>query len=122
MLPDDWLKQLRDAYPKRDGGGDSPRAITRLVGQAIANGATWEQILKGAQNYAIYCQRKGQVGTEFVQMLQTFVGRDWHFERWATEDMRTPAEKAQERLLAGLKERAAKVGFRDPRPHEPPAA
>jgi hypothetical protein len=120
MLPDDWLEQLRATYPKRDGGGAAPKAVTRLVNQAIANGAQWERILKGAENYRIHCGRKGMTGTEYVMMLQTFVGRDWHFEEWADQDMRTAAQVAEDRAKQALLHRAASVGFRQPIPGEPP--
>ena len=119
VLPPDWLEQLRSIYPKRDGGGAAPKAVTRLVESAIANGAQWERILKGAENYRIHCGRKGMTGTEYVLMLQTFVGRDWHFEEWADQDMRSPVEKAADRARETLMLRAAKVGFRQQLPGEP---
>lgn len=84
--------------------------MTRLVNQAIANGAEWDRILLGASNYKIYCGRKGILGTSYVQMLQTFVGRDWHFDEWASMDVRTPAQVAADAKLATLQARAASLG------------
>ena len=118
-LPPDWLDQLRSVYPKRDGGGAAPKAITRLMETALANGAQWERILKGAENYRIHCGRKGMTGTEYVLMLQTFIGRDWHFDEWADQDMRSPAEKAADRAREATLQRAARIGFRQPLPGEP---
>jgi hypothetical protein len=110
-LPADFLEQLRAAYPKRDGGGDGRKIVTRLVQQAIANGATWDRILLGAQNYATHCARKGKAGTEYCMMLQTFVGRDWHFDDWAAMEMRTPHQIAQEARWGDLERRAVALGF-----------
>jgi len=118
MLPDNWLEQIRSAYPKRDGG-NGWHALPRLVGQALANGATWERMIAGVKNYAIHCQRKGMVGTEFVLQARTFLGRDWHFDEWADQDMRSPAEKAADRAREALLLRAAKAGFRAQIPGEP---
>lgn len=113
MLPADWLDQLKAAYPKRDGGGDGKKIVTRLVLKAVAEGAEWERILRGAQNYARYCGRKGFTGTEYVMMLQTFVGRDWHFDDWADKDLRTPAQKREDAEREALTMRAQALGHKE---------
>lgn len=111
LLPPDWLSQLRSTYPKRNGGGAAPRAVERLVNAAIANGAKWERILLGAKNYSSHCGKGGKVGTEYVMMLQTFVGRDWHFEEWADMDLRSPAQKAEDTEWDRLQIRVEALGF-----------
>ena len=118
MLPDDYMEQIKAAYPKRDGG-HGWGALPRLIGQALANGAKWERMIAGVKNYAIHCQRKGMVGTEFVLQARTFLGRDWHFDEWADQDMRSPAEKAADRAREATLQRAARIGFRQPLPGEP---
>jgi hypothetical protein len=118
MLPEDWLEQLKAVYPKRDGT-HVWSAVPRLVSQALASGAEWDRMFQGAKNYAIHCQRKGMVGTEWVMQARTFVGRDWHFDEWCDQDMRSPAEKAADRAREALLLRAAKAGFRAQIPGEP---
>jgi hypothetical protein len=81
------------------------------MNQAIASGAEWDRILQGAQNYKIHCSRKAMIGTGYVMMLQTFIGRDWHFEEWAAMEMRTPHQIAQEARWGDLERRAVALGF-----------
>jgi hypothetical protein len=119
VLPDDWLAQLRETYPQRDGG-QGWGAVPRLVDAAISNGASWDRILLGAKNYAKHCRRRGEEGTSFVLQCRTFVGRDRHFEEWADKDMRTAAQVAEDRAKQALLHRAEAVGFRQPIPGEPP--
>lgn len=111
MLPPDFLAQLRAAFPKRDGGGDGKRIVTRLVEKAISEGATWERMLLGAQNYNRWCGRKGATGTEWVMMLQTFVGKDWHFDDWADKDIRTRQQIAEDERWKAVEAAAKELGF-----------
>lgn len=117
-LPADYLDQLRGSYPKRDGG-QGLGAVPRLVAKAIADGATWETILLGVQNYAIHCARKGIAGTEYVMQLRTFVGRDAHYEEFAVLEVRSPAQIASVMRLEAATRKATAAGFRSPRLNEP---
>ncbi len=120
-IPEDWFDQLQATYPKR-GGDNGWMAVKVLVPRRMTEGHSWEKILAGTKAYSLHCQKSGQVGTPYVKQAKTFYGPDCWFDEWSQMDPRTPTEIAQERLLASLKERASKVGFREPRPHEPPAA
>ena len=76
MIPADFIAQLKAIYPKRDGGQVWP-AVSRLI-PCYVQPDEWDRVVQGTKNYAIYCQRKGQLGTDFVMMARTFYGRDRH--------------------------------------------
>jgi hypothetical protein len=116
--PDDFMAQLRAAYPKRDGGNGWPIAESKIRA-ALAGGADWETMLKGTVNYAKFCQRKGWLGSGFVQQARTYYGPGQWWLEYAEMDMRTPAEIAAERARDALVQRALRIGFRQPHPGEP---
>lgn len=117
MLPPDFIDQLKAIYPKRDGGQVWP-AVARLV-PCYVQPEEWDTVVRGTKNYALYCKRKGQLGTDFVMMARTFYGRDRHWEEYASMDLRTPLEVASENAKAALVSRAARIGFRAPMEGEP---
>ena len=112
MLPDDWLEQLKLTYPRRNGDQGWGK-VRSLVPREISKGATWERMLKGAQNYAKHCQKAGNLGTEYIKQAATFFGRDQWFEEWADMDLRTPAEIALDKQWAALEARARALGFKE---------
>lgn len=110
MLPENWLEQLKNTYPKRSG--DQGWAdVRKQVARRIEEGHTFETILRGAQNYAIHCGRKQYVGSEYVKQCATFVGPGLWFEEWAGMDLRTPQQIADETRWQHLEDRARALGF-----------
>lgn len=109
-MNEELMKRLRATYPKRDGG-HGWGVVPRLIEKAVANGADVERIELGTKNYAIHCQKKGMVGTEYVQQARTFYGPGNWWDEWADQDMRSPREIAQEREWGDLESRARKLGF-----------
>lgn len=112
QIPDDWLDQLKAAYPARRGGQVWP-AVIRLVTRHFEDGCEFEPMLKGAQNYRTYFARRGELGSEYVMMARTFFGRDMHWLEWAEMDMRTPAEIALDAKWEALEARARALGFKE---------
>lgn len=108
MIPADFISQLKVLYPKRDGGQVWP-AVSRLI-PCYVQPDEWDRVVQGTKNYAVYCQRKGQLGTDFVMMARTFYGRDRHWEEYADMDVRTPAQVAADAKLATLQARANALG------------
>lgn len=109
-LPDDWMQQLRQTYPRRDGG-QSWAALQRLIPAAMSRGATWERILEGSRRYRIWCGRKAITGTEFVMQAKTFYGRDEHWEEWADFDLRDPKQILEDAERIDLQQRAIALGY-----------
>ena len=60
MLPKDWVKQLKAAYPKRAIGCsyEWPKAIQNIQ-QRIREGYSFDDILEGTKNY---CTASKQCG------------------------------------------------------------
>ena len=101
-LPDDWLDQLKAIFPRRDGGHGWGIVRTKIP-TAIANGADWGEIMAGTKAYAIWCQKKGHIGTEYVLQAKTFYGPG----QWWVEY----AELATSQRAEHLKTRARQLGF-----------
>lgn len=120
-LPADYLEQIRAVYPKRSGD-HGWQVVRTLIPRAITAGHSWERIINGAKAYAVHCQRKGMVGTEFVKQARTFFGPDAWFDEWADMDTRTPEQIKQDARMADLSARAQKLGFRAMLPQETPEA
>ena len=107
MLPDDWLQQLKDAYPKRYGG-QGWAALRRLVPARIAEGFTWDEILDGTKAYKKFCEHTGKTGSELVKQAKTFFGRDaWFSEDYDIPEIavkyRKPEELTPEQRQADIK-------------------
>ncbi len=109
MLPPDYLKQLKEAYPKRDGN-NVWSAVPRLIA-TYAPDADWNEMLLGTQNYYRHCGRKAMIGSEYVMQAKTFYGRDLHWQEWATLDLRTPQQIAEDTRWRQLEDRARALGF-----------
>lgn len=117
-MVEELVQRLKQIYPKRDGG-HGWGVVPRLIEKAMAGGATVERIELGTANYAKHCQKKGMVGTEFVQQARTFYGPGCWWDEWADKDMRSSAEIAADNAKAALTARAARIGFRSPAAGEP---
>ncbi len=77
------LLDFKLAYPVRGGSQPWPRTWTAIQAR-LRGGATWAELLAGAQRYAAYCDATGKTGTEFVMQAATFCGPDMHFlQDWA---------------------------------------
>lgn len=111
MLPEDFLAQLKAAYPRRDGG-NVWSAVPRLI-TTYAPDADWNEMLLGTQNYYRHCGRKEMIGTCWVMAARTFYGRDLHWQEWATMDLRTPAQIADDTRWQRLEDRARALGFKE---------
>src|ERR1039458_2617225 len=114
-LPDDWLDQLKRAYP-RLCGGQGWAALPRLLQSILRNDGIWPLLLAGAASYRSHCDREGLTGTAFVMQARTFFGRDcWWQESYEPEyKPKLPAEIQRERRWQALKDRAGYSGFRSP--------
>lgn len=111
-MVEELVKRLRSIYPKRDGG-QGWAVVPRLLERALANGADVERIELGVANYARHCQKKGIVGSEFVQQARTFFGPGQWWDEWADMDVRTPAEIALDGQWQRLEARAKALGFKE---------
>jgi hypothetical protein len=108
-MRDGLLEELKGLYPRRDGA-QGWSAVERLL-NAHSEVGDEVSIVKGTQNYAIHCGRKGMTGTEYVMQARTFYGRDRHWQEWSEMDLRSPAQKAEEREWEQLLVRAKALGF-----------
>jgi predicted transcriptional regulator len=65
--------------------GNDPKAGAHKCWKAnIKRGVTPDAMVEGIERYRKYCEAKGIVGTEMVQMLQTFLGPNENFTQdWA---------------------------------------
>ena len=90
-LPPDWLKQIRDVYPKRTGGQGWGN-VKRLVPALIERGESFEDLLDGAERYGEYCRTTNE---KYVRMAQTFFGPG----EWWLEDYDIPRDGSVELTL-----------------------
>ena len=91
------FEEIKLAYPKRGGSqkwGDAERAYNAR----LAEGHTHEEILTGCERYSKFLTITGKIGTEYVQMAATFLGRNKGFlEHW-----RPPAEVKDIRQMSAV--------------------
>lgn len=89
---DSRLDDLKRVFPKRAGSQPWAKA-SKAINARIRGGSTWDEIIAGAERYAVYCAATDRVGTEFVMQAATFCGPDKHF----LEDWQPPATKSERR-------------------------
>lgn len=78
MLPKDWRKQISAVYPKRNGQGWI-NAGTKIA-EHLANGESFDEMLRGADNYRKCCAEEG-TEPQYIRMAQTFFGPNmWWLE------------------------------------------
>lgn len=87
-LPEDWLIQLQEVYPKRRNGQGwgrvkTTKGVKGLVPALIEDGETWADIYAGAKRYGDYCRTTNE---QYVRMAQTFYGP----VEWWREDYELP--------------------------------
>ena len=88
MIPEDWFKQIKEAYPKRSKGKGYgwPDAFKKIQ-ERMSEGHSFEDILEGTKNYCAGTKLSGDYGTEFVKQASTFFGPGLHFlDEYETED------------------------------------
>lgn len=114
----DWFLDFKLAYPDRAGSQPWNRA-RRAANARFAEGHTQLELVRGAVKYAAYCAAAGKLNTEFVMQAATFLGPDKPFlQAWdppaapKSPDL-VKREAADKALLVELRQRAAKIGFRD---------
>lgn len=79
------FERFWSAYPKREGGNPKKGAWKKWQAR-VRNGAEPEELIAGAERYARYVEAKGDGGTEYVKMAQTFLGPAEHWrEEYAVE-------------------------------------
>lgn len=80
---DSAFDQLKLIYPKRAGDQRWAKAFSAFRAR-LAEGATREEILSGAQRYADHVRATGKEHTEFVKQAATFLGTErGYLEPWA---------------------------------------
>ena len=83
-LPPDWRKQLQAVYPKRNGQGWIKAG--EKIEEHLANGESFEEMLRGADNYRKCCAKEG-TEPQYIRMAQTFFGPNmWWLEFMELED------------------------------------
>jgi hypothetical protein len=110
-FPIDYMAQLQGIYPERlgDNGWHKVRMLIPRLGSW---GYAWATILKGAQNYRLYCDQKGSTGSDFVMKASHFFDdRECLFAEYAAKDYRSPKLKAEELEWIALEDRAKVLGF-----------
>jgi len=84
-------------YPERAGSNSQPNALKQWKAR-VKQGKRPEDMLAGVQRYAAYCDAKGDNGTQYVKMAQTFFGTGLHFEEeWTIPATAQPKSRAQAR-------------------------
>jgi hypothetical protein len=85
-LPDDWLDQIKAAYPKRTGGHGWGYLKTRIP-LLISEGHAFDEMLAGCKSYAQLAKTTGKYGTEYVMQARTFFGPgEWWLEEYVVPD------------------------------------
>ena len=98
FLPDDFMAEIREAYPKRYGGQGWATTKKRIVTRA-SEGHSWEEILSGTKSYRKFCDSTGKTGTELVKMAQTFYGPGcWFLEDYDIPEIEVKYRRPQELL------------------------
>lgn len=78
------------AYPKRVGGNNKQMA-QKAWNARITAGESAEAMIEGTRRYALFCERSGKMGTEYVKQAGTFFGPSRHY----AESWDLPAEQAK---------------------------
>jgi hypothetical protein len=76
------LEKLFELYPKRKGSTEKEVGLERLS-RIVDSPEAFQQVKTAIENYAAHCKADGKIGTEFVSMFSTFVGRKKLWLEWA---------------------------------------
>jgi hypothetical protein len=94
-IPVMWATELQSAYPKRSGpSGWGSMKLLLEVRRALRE-STWEQLIRGCENYKAYCQASGKEGTDFVQNPLRFIADGCYLEEFTFEAPKTKEEAAK---------------------------
>lgn len=84
MLPENWLDEIKEHYPKRKGSYGWYE-LERHV-KARLKQFTWNQILEGTKRFRRFAISDEIFGTSFVMQPTRFYGRGCYFmEDWEIE-------------------------------------
>jgi uncharacterized protein YdaU (DUF1376 family) len=96
-LDESWFENFKAIYPKRAGDQGWP-AAAQAVQVRLRQGYTPEEMIEGAQRYALYVRATQSEGSQFVKMAASFIGRGTFFlDPWPL-----PASKADNRLESNI--------------------
>jgi hypothetical protein len=99
-----------DLYPARSGGNPK-RAAFKAWNARIREGVDPQQMVKGAADYAAYCEAMEQDGTPYVMQAATFLGPDYRFlEDYTPPPAKKPKTNDEWLALANEKGIQARVG------------
>lgn len=84
--------EFKQTYPMRSGGHSWTSAL-KLWLKWCAKGYTPEQLIAGAERYALYCRATSIERTQFVMHARTFLGPETYF----LQDWEIPAEASETR-------------------------
>ena len=80
MSVEDAFEIFWKTYPKRSGSNPKKNAFKKFS-SALKRGVSADDIISGAEKLSLYHQSKGDDGSEFVPMAQTWLNQ----ERWEDE-------------------------------------
>lgn len=103
--------QFWEIYPKRAGNRD--KAAAEKAFNAACRRATPDEIIAGAQRYAIFCEAAGKIGTEFIRQARTWLNQSsWKEEYDAPRNGRTSGIDTFERQFTQYLEGSGPEGGR----------
>lgn len=73
------FETLWGEYPKREGANPKNKAHSCWKARKL-EGVSEEAMLEGTRRYRLYCEMRGQAGTEYVMQAQRFYGKERAFE------------------------------------------
>ncbi|MBU9832545.1 DUF1376 domain-containing protein [Rahnella sp. FC061912-K] len=73
------FETLWHEYPKREGANPKNKAHSCWKARKL-EGVSEEVMLEGTRRYRLYCEMRGQAGTEYVMQAQRFYGKERAFE------------------------------------------
>jgi DNA-binding MarR family transcriptional regulator len=92
-VPDEYppdFERLWAAYPQRRGE-NSKKAAFKAYMATLGRDAKPADVLRAVKNYVSECKANGTVGTQFVRMAATFLGRAEHWREWVGGPITTEA-------------------------------
>jgi len=87
-------------YPAREGGS-SKAAAWKAWKARLRDGVNAADLIAGIERYAVFVQRTGKAGTQFVKCLETFLGPHGHFRQsWEVTAAGEAARRGVDKLDA----------------------
>jgi hypothetical protein len=109
-MDDEDFKALKAEYPKRARGRgyEWPKAFLQIK-KRLAEGHSFDDIMRGTKDYCAASKISGDYGTEFIKMASTFYGPGLHFlDEYELEEptpeirYRRPQELTEEQRTADI--------------------